>query len=411
MRRPFLSRRSVAARTLAAATLAVAGILPVAIAPAHASPLVGVVAGTGTGTGGGDHDCPTDGLSPELQTRLDEAVQQVMREAGIPGVQVGVWMPGKGNYVRAFGVADKDTGEPMTDKLNMRIGSETKTFTATAVLELVDDGLVGLDDPISKYIDGVPNGDHIALRDLLDMRSGLFSYSADDDFITAFLNDPNRPFTPEELLAYAFKHPNQFPPGAQFQYSNTNYILLGLVVEKMSGESLRSFIHRRVIRPSHLKHTLFPQGAEFPEPYAHGYTNQTPTGEIADTTHWNPSWGWAAGAMISDLQDLKRWAKDVATGTLLKPATQAERLNVLPTGLPGAGYGLGIFNINGWIGHNGSLPGYESLTIYLPEEDATLVVLLNTDVLYQGYEPSTLVGKAITNIITPDHIYDIPPQR
>lgn len=187
-----------------------------------------------------------------------------MKKAGIPGVQVGLWMPGKGSYVRAFGVADKRTGAPMTDDMRIRIGSETKTFTATAVLELVDDGKVGLDDPISKYIKGVPNGNHIAVRDLLDMRSGLFSYSADDAFIKAFLTNPDRPFTPKELLAYAFKHPNQFPPGSKFQYCNTNYILLGLLVEKMTGENLRDVIEHRVLRPSHLDHTLFPKAAEFP---------------------------------------------------------------------------------------------------------------------------------------------------
>lgn len=407
MRRPSPSRRSTAARTLAAATLALAGLLPLAVTPAQAAPS----AGTLTKVGGDDPFYPCHELSPRLRAKLDKAVRDVMKKAGIPGVQVGLWLPGKGSYVRAFGVADKRTGAPMTDDMYMRIGSETKTFTATAVLELVDDGKVGLGDPISKYIKGVPNGHHIAVRDLLDMRSGLFSYSADDAFVKALLTDPKRPFTPKELLAYAFTHPVQFKPGAKFQYSNTNYILLGLLVEKVSGRSLRGFIEHRVLRPSHLGRTLLPRAAEFPRPHAHGYTNQTLTGQVADTTRWNPSWGWAAGAMISDLHDLKHWAKDVATGTLLSPATQAKRLKTLPTGIPGAGYGLGIFNIQGWTGHNGSLPGYESLTIHLPEQKATLVALLNTDIVYKGQEPSTVLGKAITSIVTPKNVYDIPPQR
>ncbi|WP_329403585.1 serine hydrolase domain-containing protein [Streptomyces melanogenes] len=406
MRRPSPSRRSTAARALAAATLTVAGLLPLAVAPAQASPPVGTLAKAGE-----DHDYPRHELSPGLRAKLDKAVRDVMKKAGIPGVQVGLWMPGKGSYVRAFGVADKRTGAPMTDDMRMRIGSVTKTFTATAVLELVDDGKVGLDDPISKYFKGVPNGHRIAVRDLLDMRSGLFSYSADDAFIKAFLTNPDRPFTPKELLAYAFKHPNQFPPGSKFQYCNTNYILLGLLVEKMTGRSLRDVIEHRILRPSHLDDTLFPKAAEFPRPHAHGYTNQTLTGKVTDSTHWNPSWAWAAGSMISDLHDLKHWAKDLATGTLLSPEAQAERLKVLPTGIPGAGYGLGIFNIQGWTGHNGSLPGYETLVLYLPEQKATLVALLNTDILYKGEEPSTVLGKAITSIVTPKHVYNIPPQK
>ncbi|MFD4864609.1 serine hydrolase domain-containing protein [Streptomyces sp. NPDC058412] len=348
-------------------------------------------------------------LSPAVARQLDDAIRKVMTEAKVPGVIVALSAPGKGEYVRAFGVADKATGAPMTPGLNMRIGSETKTFTVTALLQLVDDGKVGLDDPIGKYIAGVPNGDRITLRQLAEMRSGLFNYSEDEDFFKALTSDPRRPFTPQELLAYSFKHPVLFEPGAKFYYDNTNLILLGLVVEKVSGIPLTDYINREVVKPAGLKHTLFPTGAEFPEPHAQGYTDQTATGKTANSTDWNPSWGWAAGAMISDLTDLRSWAKTLATGTLLTPATQAERLKVIDA-LPGAGYGLGIFNIHGWIGHNGSLPGYQSLTVYLPQAQATLVVLLNTDIAYQGSEPSTLFGRAITEIVTPEHVFTLPAQ-
>ncbi|MFG2991070.1 serine hydrolase domain-containing protein [Streptomyces sp. NPDC048257] len=348
-------------------------------------------------------------LTPAVARQLDDAIRKVLAEAKIPGVMVSVSAPGKGEYVRSFGIADKATDAPMTTDLNMRIGSVTKTFTVTALLELVDDGKVGLDDPIGTYVDGVPNGDKITLRELAGMRSGLFNYSADEDFYKALTSDPDRPFTPQQLLAYSFKHPVLFAPNAKFDYCNTNLILLGLVVEKVSGVPLDTFIDREVVEPAGLKHTLFPIGAEFPSPHAHGYTNQTASGKTEDATDWNPSWGWAAGAMISDLSDLRSWAKTLATGTLLTPATQAERLDVVDA-LPGAGYGLGIFNVQGWIGHNGSLPGYGSLVIYLPESRATLVVLLNTDIGYEGQEPSTLFGEAITKILTPGRVYTLPAQ-
>ncbi|MFJ6758960.1 MULTISPECIES: serine hydrolase domain-containing protein [unclassified Streptomyces] len=348
-------------------------------------------------------------LTPAVARQLDDAIRKVQTEAKVPGVIVALSAPGKGEYVRSFGIADKATGAPMTPGLNMRIGSETKTFTVTALLELVDEGKVGLDDPIGKYIEGVPNGDRITLRQLAEMRSGLFNYSEDEGFFKALTSDPRRPFTPQELLAYSFKHPVLFEPGAKFYYCNTNLILLGLVVEKVSGIPLAEYIDREVVKPAGLGHTLFPTGAEFPKPHAHGYTDQTATGKTADATDWNPSWGWAAGAMISDLTDLRSWAKTLATGTLLTPATQAERLKVIDA-LPGTGYGLGIFNVQGWIGHNGSLPGYQSLTVYLPQAQATLVVLLNTDIAYQGSEPSTLFGRAITEIVTPEHVFTLPAQ-
>ncbi|OXY88691.1 serine hydrolase domain-containing protein [Streptomyces diastatochromogenes] len=355
-------------------------------------------------------------LTPDVARQLDAAVQKVMTEAHVPGVTVGIWTPHQGSYVSSFGVADKSSGRPMTPDLYMRIGSETKTFTVTALLQLVDQGKVGLDDPIGKYVDGVPNGDEITLRQLAGMRSGLFNYSQDDDFYKALTSDPQRSFTPQELLAYAFKHPVLFQPGQKFYYSNTNLILLGLVVEKESGQRLGDYIRQHVTEPAGMTDTLFPTGAEFPSPHAQGYTNQTADGKIADTAGWNPSWGWAAGAMISKQEDLRVWARTVATGQfpdgsrMISAATQKQRLITPATPIPGAGYGLGIFNVQGWIGHNGSLPGYESLTVYLPAAQATLVVLLNTDIDHNGQEPSTLFGEAITKIVSPDHVFNLPAE-
>ncbi|MEU7069867.1 serine hydrolase domain-containing protein [Streptomyces narbonensis] len=392
--------RRIPTRRLFAAALLVASVLaPTVVAPAPAVQAAGVDRYD-------KDDCPPGGLGPEVNARLDKAVEDIRKQAGIPGVVVGLWMPGKGSYVRATGVADTATGEPMSADSYIRIGSETKTFTVTALLQLVDDGRVGLDDPIAKYVRGVRNGHRITLRHLAEMRSGLFPYTSDPDFIEALLSDPDRPWTPEELLPYGMKHKNTFEPGAQFQYSNSNLILLGLVVEKVTGQRLQDVIRNRVLRPAHLFGTLFPEAAEFPEPHSHGYTDQTLSGEIADATNWNPSWAWAAGAMISNLQDLRRWAKVLATGELLSRETQAQRLKTLPTGFPGTTYGLGILKTDGWIGHNGSLPGYETVTVYLPSQKATLVLMLNTDVRrVDNQEPSTLLARAITQIVTPDNVY------
>ncbi|MFE9859913.1 serine hydrolase domain-containing protein [Streptomyces sp. NPDC005780] len=392
-------RRISARRLFAAASLVATLLAPMAVGSAPAVHAVGV-------DRHGQDDCPPGGLGPEVNARLDKAIEDVRKQAGIPGVVVGLWMPGKGSYVRATGVADTATREPMAADSYIRIGSETKTFTVTALLELVDDHRVRLDDPISRYVPGVRNGDRITLRHLAEMRSGLFPYTADADFIHDLLSNPQRHFTPRELLAYGMKHRNTFEPGAQFQYSNSNLVLLGLVIEKVSGHRIEDVIHHRVLRPSHLRHTLFPTGPGFPEPHPRGYTNQTLSGETEDATDWNPSWAWSAGAMISDLQDLRRWARIVATGELLSPATQAQRLRTLPTGIPGLSYGLGIFETGGWIGHNGSLPGYETVTVYLPSQKATLVIMINTDITSGSQEPSTLLARAVTEVVTPGNVYD-----
>ncbi|MDK9497474.1 serine hydrolase [Streptomyces katrae] len=384
-----LLRRACVALAAAGALLA-----PATAGPAHGSP---------SAAPSPSPDFPE--LTPAVAAKLDRAVQDTLREAKVPGVIVGLWAPGKGSYVKTFGVADKETGARMRTDFYTRIGSQTKTFTVTALLRLVDQGKVGLDDPIGTYVSGVPNGDRITLRELAGMRSGLFNYSEDDAFDKALTTQGTRPFTPQQLLAYSFKHPVNFAPNARFEYSNTNLILLGLVIEKVTGQPLQQVLKQQVIDPAGLHHTLFPTNAAFPSPHAQGYTDQSASGAIVNATDWNPSWAWAAGAMISDLEDLRSWAKTLATGTLLTPATQAERLKTTPAGIPGAGYGLGLFDVQGWIGHNGSLPGYESLGVYLPEEQATLVVILNTDALHDGQEPSTLFGEAITEIVTPDHVY------
>jgi D-alanyl-D-alanine carboxypeptidase len=343
-----------------------------------------------------------------LAQRLDTSVNQAMTAAAIPGAIVGMWGP-DGSYVRAFGVADKTTRAPMKTDFHSRIGSVTKTFTVTGVLQLADQGKFGLDDPIAKFVDGVPRGDKITLRQLARMQSGLFNFTESTAFQQAMFADPRQPFTPHELLNYAFAQPNRFPPGEGFEYCNTNTVLLGLVVEKVSGQPLHSYINDHIVAPLGMSHTSFPTTNAFPEPHAQGYTVQTADGKEAAATDWNPSWGWAAGAMISTLDDMHTWAPALATGKLLSPQMQAQRLQTVgsPGMPPQDGYGLGIFNLGGWIGHNGSLPGYQTVAVYLPQKQTTLVTLINTDISYQGGEPSTALATAITKELTPDHIYSL----
>ncbi|HET6735043.1 serine hydrolase domain-containing protein [Mycobacterium sp.] len=350
-------------------------------------------------------------MSDAVAERLDAAINQAMAAVNVPGAIVGVWGP-DGSYVRAFGVADKATRAPMKTDFYHRIGSQTKTFTATGILQLVDQGKVGLDDPIAKYIDGVPQGDKITLRQLLRMQSGLFNYSESPAFQQAMFADPRTPFSPQELLDFAFAQPNVFPPGDGFLYCNTNYILLGLVVEKVGGQPLHDYVRDHILTPLGMSHTSFPTTNAFPEPHAQGYTVQTADGKEATATDWDPSWGWAAGAMISTLDDMRIWAPALATGKLLTPGLQTQRLQTV--GAPGLppqdGYGLGIFNLGGWIGHNGSLPGYQTVSVYLPQKQTAMVIFTNTDIEHQGGEPSTTLATAITKELTPEHIYTLSPE-
>jgi D-alanyl-D-alanine carboxypeptidase len=347
-------------------------------------------------------------IDAAVATRLDEAIDKAMDQAGVPGAIIGIWGP-DGDYVRTPGEADQASGAPMNTDFYHRIGSQTKTFTVTGVLQLADEGKLGLDDPIGKFIDGVPEGDKITLRQLARMQSGLANFSDSDDFQQALFADPYRDFTPQQLLGYAFAQPMKFAPGEGFLYCNTNTVLLGLVVEKVSGQTLPDYIREHITTPLGMSHTSFPTTNAFPKPHATGYTTQDADNSPTTATDWNPSWAWAAGAMISTLDDMHIWAPALATGKLLTPETQAQRLQTVTTpGMPATdGYGMGLFNLGGWIGHNGSLPGYQTVSVYLPEKETSLVIFLNTDIASDGQEPSTLVAKAITEIITPDNVYSM----
>jgi D-alanyl-D-alanine carboxypeptidase len=356
------------------------------------------------------NDATEKTIDPAVAERLDTAIADVMTTADVPGAMVGLWWPDE-RYVHAFGVADRATGAPMSPDLHHRIGSVTKTFTITGVLQLVDTANVKLDDPIAKYVDGVPNGEQVTLRQLARMQSGLPNYSATNGFAKTLFGDPKQTVTPRELLDIAFAEPNEFEPGQGFLYCNTNAILLGLTVEKVSGQTLPDYVSEHILTPLRLGDTTFPTGNAFSDPHAHGYTRGIDGNEV-DATDWNPSWAWAAGAMISTLDDLRVWGNALATGVLLSPETQRQRLDMvaMPHLPPEDAYGLGVFDLAGWVGHNGSLPGYQTVVVHRVDEQVTLVIATNTDRPAGGGDPSTALANAITTIVSPDHVYTLSPQ-
>ncbi len=352
---------------------------------------------------------PPASAEPGLSARLDRAIADKVADMGVPGAIVAVSVPGVIDYQTAIGVADTATGEPQSLHDHTRIGSVTKTFTGTAVLQLVDHGRISLDDPISRYVGGVPDGDSITLDMLGRMRSGLFDYSDDDAFVGALLAEsPHGPDafaqTPQQLLDVAFSHPPLFAPGSDYRYSNTNTVLLALVVEKVSGLPFGEYLRQNIFEPAGLSRTSYPDNGALPGPHTHGYL-ELPDGPVVDATFWNPSWADAAGKIVSTTADLSRWARTLGTGALLKPETQALRLAAPSPAAPGAGYAFAIFDTHGWIGHNGDIPGFTTVLVYLPERDATLSVSVNSDIPED--HAAGQIAKAVTELVTPEHVYDL----
>ena len=190
-------------------------------------------------------------------TALDTSVPKVMQENAIPGSVVYVISP-KGTYRKTFGTAVLGDTVPLQMQDSFRIGSNTKTMTVTVIMQLVQEGKLKLDDPISKFVQNTPDGDNITIAQLAEMRSGLFSYTFDPAFNVTIDNEPQKAWTPDELLGIAFAHPNNFAPGTQFEYSNTNLVLLGVVIEKLTGMSARDAFAQRIDQPLRLKPTQLP---------------------------------------------------------------------------------------------------------------------------------------------------------
>ena len=204
---------------------------------------------------------------------LNAALEQSFQESAAPGVLAAVQTP-EYTWIRALGVADRTSEEPMTPDVHHRIGSVTKTFTSSLLLQTEAEELLSLDDTIDRYVDGVPNGDSITLRQMANMTSGIAGYTEDEQWQDKQLSDPYRVWKPEELAQVGIEDSPLFDPGAEWHYSNTSAVLLGLVLEQVTGESIGELYRQRIIEPLGLQGTSFPDQADssLPEPHAQGYT-------------------------------------------------------------------------------------------------------------------------------------------
>jgi len=320
-------------------------------------------------------------LPKDLTAKVDTAAQASFAKALTPGAVVGVRTP-EGTWTASYGMADPKAGRPMTVATHTRIGSVTKTFTGTVIMRLSQDHKLSLDDPIEKYVSGVPNGNSITLRQLANMTSGIASYTRSAKFTDTYFAKPETVFTPDQLLKVGIAASPLFPPGAQFDYSNTNTILLGMVIEKVTGKPVAEAFDAMVFKPLKLLNTSWPgQSTKMPEPYAEGFTlqgNFAKPDAPSNATFWNPAWGWTAGELISNMDDLLTYGRALGTGQgLLNPDTQEERLKSIPGA---AGYGIAIGCIDGWVGHTGELPGYNTTVYYHAASDITVVVQTNSDI-------------------------------
>jgi D-alanyl-D-alanine carboxypeptidase len=351
------------------------------------------------------------GAAPRDDTyaRMEKEVDGLLAAGLGAGMLLTVVTPTR-RYEHAFGRSNTYTGEPTRMEMAWRIGSNTKPFVATAALMLVDEKKVALDDPIAKYLDGVPHGNEITVRMLGDMSSGVPNYTDSKEFYDIAIHDLYRAWNPTELTAMAFRMTDWLPPGTHFRYSNSSTVLLGLLLEKIDRKPLAQVLRDRIFAPLGMDRTFLPVGAEFPQPRMSGYTKQVLAEVITDATLLNPSWAWAAGGIISTSVDMTKWAPVLAKGGLLSAQTQAERLKgrSFKPDAPEDLYMNGMFTVSGWRGHNGGLPGYTSYAVHSPALGTTVVLVVNSDVAAQGGRtPASVMIEHVTGTLFPGRALSI----
>jgi len=323
------------------------------------------------------------GQAASLEAKIGQLAEPYVASGQVPGIIIGVATPGVGVLVVERGVSDVATDAPMNPANAQRIGSVTKSFTVTRLLQLADEGRLDLDDPISKYVPNLRNGD-ATLRQLADMTSGIFNYTEDRPFILDFAFHRTKKWTDEQIVAVANRNRPYFKPGGGWHYSNTNTVLLGMVVERITGHPLRAEITRHILHPLALDHTVYPVSPFLPAPFTHGYaTLDTEQGRI-DVTVLSPTATSGSGAIVSNLGDMLRWGSALARGALLSRRAQLDRLRMVDSS-QGVGpfydrYGLALGRINGWLGHTGDVLGFQSLVMHNLVTGQTVVIFVNASV-------------------------------
>jgi D-alanyl-D-alanine carboxypeptidase len=304
----------------------------------------------------------------DLQAKLD-----AVHAAGMPGVFAEV-RDGRRTWTPSAGVIDVQSNRPVRDGLQHRIGSITKTFVATTILQLAGEGRIRLDAPVGRYLPRLVPGDvgrQVTVRMLLQHTSGIGNYT-NALFSTpeGVLEAGRTRYTPEDLVRIGLS----LPPTTGWSYSNTNYILAGLIIEKVTGRSYEAEVSRRILRPLRLEHTYF-EGDEprIRGPHMHAYVPWY-AGELRDFTRYRMSWAWAAGEMVSTAHDLNVFYRALLAGELLHPRMLAEMQTTVPMdpAVPEAGgYGLGLYSIDApcgrFWGHDGGTIGHVTLSLHSPD--------------------------------------------
>lgn len=329
-------------------------------------------------------------LDADLKEALEAALDEAYGSTTLPGVIVGLWIPGEGEWVSARGTSDLAAEEPMGPDNQQKIGSITKTITTSVALQIIGDGTFGLtlDDTIDRWYPDFPEASRITVRMLMNMSSGIGASGIEQ--VERICADPYAAADPEAVIAIGAATPRTgFAPGEGFTYSNFNTFILGRILEKTTGEDLGTLIEERILIPFDMSRSRFAPDGQLEAPLTHGYTLFCPEmAQPTDTVEWSNAESWAAGGMVSTLEDIRTWGRALGAGAGITPELLAARYgDIAPSsGAEGIGYGLGVQVhrdlTTGCIldlGHTGAEPGYGTNLNYFATTDSVFVAFANGD--------------------------------
>lgn len=306
---------------------------------------------------------------------------------------------------RGFG--ESMEGVPASANMRFRPGSMTIPMLTTVLLQLQDEHKLSLDDTLSRWYPNYPNAARVTLRMLASSTSGYPDYiQGNPAFAAALLGDVFRHWTDDELLSFAFDQPLACDPGACFHYAHTNFVLLGRVVEKVTGQSMTNLITRRFLRPVGLRDTRISKLPAIPAPALHAYSNAR--GPYEDSTTWSPSWGLGTGlVMTSTASDMNKEIRAIGSGRLFSKTAMREFVTPYSKGLPDApttvDYGLGVLVADGWMFQNPQFNGYFGIQSYLPSRGISIVVEnTNGPNVNEGQSISGVIARRLTQYLVPD---------
>ncbi|QZT65279.1 serine hydrolase domain-containing protein [Mycolicibacterium austroafricanum] len=341
-----------------------------------------------------DSDAPK--ADPAKADAVMRIVRETMAEAHLKAVIVRVTVDGREVLTEAAG--ESMTGVPANTAMHFRNGAVAISYVATLLLKLAEEGTVSLDDKLSTWLPRIPHADRVTLRQLAQMTSGYVDYGIGNTAMNdAFLADPFRAWTTHDLLSYATSKPLLYEPGTNWNYAHTNYVLLGLALERATGETMSDLLSDRVLRPLGLTDTAASLNADIPSPVLHAFTSErrealrippdTPFYE--ESTFWNPSWTITHGAIqTTNIYDLEATAVGIGSGRLLKPESYRQMVSTDLRGKtrsqPGCAtcrpmderytYGLGVVISGNWLLQNPMFAGYAGVEAYLPAQKIAIAV-------------------------------------